>query len=50
MFSVGNKVIRNTIPYIKPIVDERKAKMEELGDGWSDKPVSIDRELFTHYV
>ena len=37
--SVGIKTIREVVPFIKPLIDERKQKMEELGDGWTDKPV-----------
>ena len=38
--SVARKTIRGAIPHLKPIVDERKKRMEELGDDWADKPVS----------
>lgn len=38
--SVARKMIREAIPHLKPIVDERKAMMAELGDDWTDKPVS----------
>ena len=34
------KTIRETVPHIKPLIDERKEKMEEFGDTWEDKPVS----------
>ena len=40
MFSLTNKTIRDNIVHLKPLLDERKAKMEELGDKWVDKPVS----------
>ena len=36
----GIQTIREVIPYIKPLIDERKQKMQEFGDGWADKPVS----------
>lgn len=38
--SVSRKAIRETIPHLRPIVDDRKRMMEELGDDWTDKPVS----------
>ena len=41
--SVGMKTIRGVVPLIKPLIDERKQKMEEFGDEWADKPVSLER-------
>ena len=40
LFSLTNKTIRDNIVHLKPLLDERKAKMKELGDKWADKPVS----------
>jgi hypothetical protein len=31
--------IRQEIEFIRPIVEERFAKMEEYGEDWDDKPV-----------
>ena len=31
--------IRQEIEFIRPLVEERFAKMEEYGDDWDDKPV-----------
>ena len=31
--------IRQEIEFIRPVVEERFAKMEEYGDDWDDKPV-----------
>jgi hypothetical protein len=31
--------IQQEIEYIRPMVEERFAKMEEYGDDWDDKPV-----------
>lgn len=31
--------IRREIEFIRPLVEERFAKMEEYGDDWDDKPV-----------
>jgi hypothetical protein len=31
--------IQREIEYIRPIVEERFAKMEEYGEDWIDKPV-----------
>ena len=46
--SVARKTIREAIPHLKPIVDERKKRMEELGDDWADKPVS--NAVFVVYI
>jgi hypothetical protein len=31
--------IRQEIEFIRPLVEERLAKMEEYGEDWDDKPV-----------
>ncbi len=31
--------IQREIEHIRPVVEERIAKMEEYGEGWDDKPV-----------
>jgi hypothetical protein len=31
--------IRQEIEFIRPMVEERLAKMEEYGEDWDDKPV-----------
>ena len=31
-----------TARHFKPVLDGRRMKMEELGDSWEDRPVSID--------
>jgi hypothetical protein len=31
--------IQQEIEFIRPMVEERLAKMEEYGDDWDDKPV-----------
>jgi hypothetical protein len=31
--------IKQEIEFIRPLVEERFAKMEEYGDDWDDKPV-----------
>ena len=38
--SHARQSVSQTIPIVKPIIDERKAKMEEYGEEWTDKPVS----------
>ena len=38
--SHARQSVLQTIPIVKPIIDERKAKMEEYGEGWAEKPVS----------
>ncbi|CDO73010.1 hypothetical protein BN946_scf185007.g64 [Trametes cinnabarina] len=32
------RTLRQTIPHLKPIIDERWELMEKLGDDWTDKP------------
>ena len=39
-FSISNRIVTDNIVLIKPLLDERKAKIKELGDKWADKPVS----------
>ncbi|KAI0741599.1 cytochrome P450 [Daedaleopsis nitida] len=36
--SNARKSIRKAMPYLVPLLRERRAKMEEFGDGWTDKP------------
>ena len=38
------KTVREAIPHIKPLIDERKARMEEFGDAWEGKPVRTGNE------
>jgi hypothetical protein len=38
MLSLPSK-IQQEIEFIKPMVEERFAKMEEYGEDWDDKPV-----------
>jgi hypothetical protein len=40
--------IRQEIEFIRPIVEERFAKMEEYGEDWDDKPVC--RTIFSERV
>ena len=47
--SDARTVLRKTVPHLKPIVEARLAKMEELGDGWTEKPVRVAiRRSFAH--
>ena len=39
MLSNLSSQIRQEIEFIRPIVEERFAKMEEYGEDWDDKPV-----------
>jgi hypothetical protein len=32
-------LVRQEMEFIRPMVEERFAKMEEFGDDWDDKPV-----------
>ena len=41
--SHARQSVSQTIPIVKPIIDERKAKMEEYGEEWTDKPVSCSK-------
>ena len=34
------KSVRRAIPFFSPMLKERRAKMKEYGEDWSDKPVS----------
>jgi hypothetical protein len=40
--------IRQEIEFIRPIVEDRFAKMEEYGEGWDDKPVC--RTILSEHV
>ena len=41
LISVVRKTVRlTTTRHLKPILDERRMKMAELGDSWEDQPVS----------
>ena len=39
MFSSIPSQIQQEIEFIRPVVEERFAKMDEYGDDWDDKPV-----------
>ena len=39
LFSSIPSQIQQEIEFIRPVVEERFAKMEEYGDNWDDKPV-----------
>ncbi|TFK88883.1 cytochrome P450 [Polyporus arcularius HHB13444] len=36
--SAVKKTVRQTVPHLKPLLDERRAKLEEYGDDYSGKP------------
>ena len=38
--SRARQSVLQTIPIVKPMIDERKAKVEEYGEEWTEKPVS----------
>ena len=40
--------IRQEIEFIRPMVEERFAKMEEYGEDWDDKPVC--RTIVSEFV
>jgi len=46
--------IRQETEFIRPVVEERFAKMEEYGEDWGDKPVCYiiisDISLITHLI
>ena len=42
--------VLQTVPIVKPIIDERKAKMEEYGEEWTHKPVSCSDLESLHYL
>ncbi|RPD64699.1 cytochrome P450 [Lentinus tigrinus ALCF2SS1-7] len=37
-FSAVKSTVRQTIPHLKPLLDERRAKLEEFGDDYPEKP------------
>lgn len=37
--STTRRTINEAMPYIQPMISERKAGMGEFGEDWSDKPV-----------
>ncbi|KAI0713154.1 cytochrome P450 [Cerioporus squamosus] len=37
-FSAVKKTVRQTVPHLKPLLDERRAKMEEYGEDYPEKP------------
>jgi hypothetical protein len=41
--------IQQEIEFIRPIVEERLAKMEEYGEDWDDKPVCQTMVSVSHY-
>ncbi|KAH9897773.1 cytochrome P450 [Cubamyces lactineus] len=41
LFSDARKTLRKSVPILKPIIDERKAKMAKWGDDWQDKPSDL---------
>ena len=38
--SHARQSVLQTVPIVKPIIDERKARIEEYGEEWTEKPVS----------
>lgn len=38
-YSAARRNIRDSLAYLKPLIDERKAKMEAYGDDYPEKPV-----------
>lgn len=48
MFGNTRKAVALACGYLKPLFEERRAKMEEFGDRWEDKPVHFDLE--SHHV
>ena len=41
MISKAKKTIVLALGYLKPVIDDRRAKMIECGEDWEDKPVSV---------
>ena len=39
LISNTKKSVTRALGYLKPVIDERKAKMAEYGEDWEDKPV-----------
>lgn len=37
--SIAMKIVRAASVHLQPIINERRAMMEELGDAWTDRPV-----------
>ena len=42
-FSSARDVYTKATPHLRPIIEDRLAKMQELGDKWTDKPVCPQR-------
>ena len=34
------------VPLLGPVINERRAKMDEFGDGWVDRPVRFQRDEY----
>ena len=50
--STVKRTIRRALPHLKPVIDERKAKIQEhgLGEDWPGKPVSRDFQVFARFI
>ena len=35
------QTLRDTLIVLKPVIEERRGKMEEYGDNWAEKPVGL---------
>jgi hypothetical protein len=58
-FSIVSRLLSNVpsqiqqeIEFIRPVFEERLAKMKEYGEDWDDKPVcqTISRYLISHFM
>ena len=37
--SDARETLRNTVPYLEPVIQERLVQMGQFGNDWADKPV-----------
>jgi hypothetical protein len=43
-------LIQQEMEFIRPLVEERFAKMEEFGEDWDDKPVRLSTSLYVNVI
>ncbi|KAI0827308.1 cytochrome P450 [Trametes gibbosa] len=50
MVSNVSASIRQAVPYLAPVIDERRRLMEQHGDDWADKPATASRDFSTKAI
>jgi hypothetical protein len=43
-------LVQQEMEFIRPLVEERFAKMEEFGEDWDDKPVRLSTSLNVNVI